>query len=81
MPNCLRKDRRRLQAHHIKRWADAPELRFDINNGITLCRTCHDSIKGRETEFEELFNSLLNFNHNLLLYKIKRGDFDEDKTE
>lgn len=36
---CGNKDN--LVAHHIKPFASNKELRFDINNGITLCQNCH----------------------------------------
>lgn len=56
-PNCNAK--RRLQAHHIVRWADTPWLRYDVSNGITLCRTHHDSVKGKEKYYERFFFEIL----------------------
>lgn len=30
-----------LQADHVEQWATHPELRFDVDNGRTLCVPCH----------------------------------------
>lgn len=35
-------------------------MRFDINNGITLCKRCHNKIFGKEKEFIKYFKSKLN---------------------
>lgn len=33
-----------LQAHHIQPWSKFPELRYEVDNGLTLCRECHEKI-------------------------------------
>ena len=47
--------RKRIEAHHIKRWSDFPQLRFDPNNGVTLCKVCHKKITNSEDSWEPLF--------------------------
>ena len=48
-----------LNAHHIRRWADCPSLRFEITNGITLCKKHHKAIQNKEDYFAMFFIQLL----------------------
>ncbi len=52
--------KKNLQAHHILRWADFPELRYDVNNGITLCIAHHPRKKKDELALSPYFKELIN---------------------
>lgn len=53
----------KFNAHHINNWADYPELRYDVDNGITMCKECHNKFhsiygkkKNNQFQLEEFFN-------------------------
>jgi hypothetical protein len=48
-----------LQAHHILRWSEYPELRYDINNGIALCRVHHPRKMAEEKRLSPYFKELV----------------------
>lgn len=56
-PNCL--STKKLNAHHIKKWSEYPGLRYNLNNGITLCATHHKMIKNMESDYELFFLKLI----------------------
>ena len=49
----------RLHANHIKKFADYLDLRFKVDNGITLCVPCHKKITGKEEIWEKVLITLL----------------------
>lgn len=49
----------KLNAHHIKKWSEYPGLRFELNNGITLCYRHHKMIKDMESDYELFFLKLI----------------------
>tara|TARA_R110000824_G_scaffold13973_1_gene60070 strand:- start:8397 stop:8585 length:189 start_codon:yes stop_codon:yes gene_type:complete len=52
----------RLAVHHIMKWSSAASLRYDIDNGITLCKVCHESITGKENHYIAYLVALLKRN-------------------
>lgn len=52
-----------LAAHHILNYSEHPEKRTDVNNGITLCTTCH---KGFHDKFGYTRNNVIQLFHFLL---------------
>jgi hypothetical protein len=58
--NCSDK----LESHHILPWRDFQELRYELNNGITLCRFHHPKKRADEMKLSPFFQSLVISNRN-----------------
>jgi hypothetical protein len=54
-----------VHAHHILRFSEYPELRFDVNNGITLCKNHHPLKRSHEQELAPTFFELINVEKSL----------------
>jgi len=50
-----------LEAHHIYSYRHEPDLRYDLNNGITFCEPCHKhfhKVYGNFTNMEDIISFL-----------------------
>lgn len=54
----------RVEAHHILSWRDYEELRYNINNGITLCHFHHPRKRTDEIKLSPYFQSMVMDNSN-----------------
>lgn len=48
-----------LEVHHIKKFSKYINLRFDLNNGVSLCKICHQKTKGCEEDYEQTFKNIV----------------------
>ena len=48
-----------LIVHHILNWSKYPELRYEVNNGITLCQAHHPRKRAKEIQLENYFKNLI----------------------
>lgn len=52
-----------LEAHHIFNWSNNPDKRFDVDNGITMCKQCHlvfHSLYGKKDNNDLQLKSFIN---------------------
>jgi hypothetical protein len=49
----------RIEAHHILPWSNFPELRYEVNNGISLCKKHHPRKRKDEKRLIHYFKSLI----------------------
>lgn len=50
---CCGSKKNKLNSHHKYNFSEYPSLRFDINNGITLCEQCH--LLGYPNSFHSIY--------------------------
>lgn len=62
--NCSGK----IEAHHILGWHEFPELRYKVNNGITLCHAHHPRKKAEEKRLVPVFTELVSVSNDQLCH-------------
>ena len=60
---CKICENKKIEAHHLNSYTNYPQERFNINNGITLCKDCHKSYhktKGYKNATKEKYEEYIN---------------------
>ena len=78
-PGC--KSRKKIQVHHIKRYADFPELREKAINLICLCRKHHELVKNKEDQYAPLFFSIINKMDRETKEKLHKMKKEDDRNQ
>jgi hypothetical protein len=58
------KSKKIVQAHHLFAWAEYKELRYVLDNGVSLCRMCHEKFHSRYGKGRNTFIEFLEFAKN-----------------
>jgi hypothetical protein len=60
----------KVEAHHILSFTHYPELRYNINNGITLCQAHHPLKRAEEKRLIPFFQGLVSVSNKLICSTI-----------
>jgi 5-methylcytosine-specific restriction endonuclease McrA len=55
-------NKKKINAHHIEGYAENKELRLEVNNGVTLCQTCHNKFHkkySKKNNNQDQFNEFM----------------------
>lgn len=82
-----------LNSHHLNAWASHPTERYDLQNGVCLCKDCHDRFhaiysKGKNTkeqfeEFKTIMETLISLANKdaVIDISLKKMLQEEEKKE